>query len=335
MSQNPPSNQRTKRHVELRTGTPYANLIAAQTLFTRTLGAHCHIAPDNIIPTFGATGAIEAVRNHVLKNISSRPATVLTVTPGYWRARESFEGVGFQILNFRTEPNAFSISESAFIEKALATRPDLIYLSLPNNPTGAIFDPRTIVQEIPDAITLMFDLTLPCRDFDAGRLTREIYESFAGRSNLFLVGSTSKSHETAEYRIGWAIGTSANDAVELRGENRSGISTFAIAEAIRRIGEPPMVLDKIDRSFVFLDAGASSGKFKLVEPERRVRTTYVLIELLAPSESVRQILDDQGIHVMWGSDFGLTDKHIRLETVECDNIEIFVDAINSSPCQEA
>src|ERR1700686_4938655 len=306
-----PNNPGVKRHVELRTGTPYANLNTAQTLFARTLGEHCHIAPNNIIPTFGATGAIEAVRNHVLKNGSSRQPTVLTVSPGYWRARESFEGLGFELINLRTEPNAFSVSEEALIEKAMETRPDLIYLSLPNNPTGAIFDPRTIIREVPEEITLMFDLTLPCRDFDAGELTREIYESFEGRSNLFLVSSTSKSHETAEYRIGWAVCTSENDAADLRGENRSGISTFAIAEGVGRIGEPPIVLEKIDHSFSFLEAGAEGGKFEIVKPERRVRTTYVLIELLEPSESVRKILDDNGIHVMWGSDFGLTDKHIR------------------------
>jgi len=330
MSDTEPHNQRAKRHVELRTGTPYANLNAAQTLFAQTLGAHCHIPPDNIVPTFGATGAIEAVRNHVLKNTSNRRPVVLTVAPGYWRARESFEGLGFELLNFRTEPNAFSISEEAFIGKALEARPDLIYLSLPNNPTGAIFDPPTIIGKIPEEMTLIFDLTLPCRDFDAGKLTREIYESFEGRSNLFMVGSTSKSHETAEYRIGWAVCASANDAAQLRGENRSGVSTFAIAEGTRRIGEPPTVLDKINRSFSFLEAGARSGKFEIVKPERRVRTTYVLIELLEPSESVRKILDDNGIHVMWGSDFGLTDKHLRLETIEYANVEIFVNAINSS-----
>lgn len=321
----------TKRHVELRTGTPYANLNAAQILFSQRLGEHCHVAPDNIVPTFGATGAIEAVRNHVLKNTLNRPPKLMTVSPGYWRARESFEGLGFDLINVTTEPNGFSIGEQTLIERSVAIRPDLIYLSLPNNPTGAIFDPRTIIREVPEETVLMFDLTLPCRDFDAGELTREIYESFTGRSNLFLVGSTSKSHETAEYRIGWAVCTSAKDAADLRGENRSGISTFAIAEGIRHIGESPTVLDKIDQSFSLLEAGAESRKFRIVKPERRVRTTYVLIELLEPFENVRKTLTDNGIHVMWGSDFGLTDKHIRLETIEYPNIEIFVGALNNSP----
>lgn len=329
MSRTEPNIPDTQRHVELRTGTPYANLNAAQIRFSETLGKHWSIAPDNIIPFDGATGAIEAVRNHVLRKTGARKhPTVLTVSPGYWRARESFEGLGFEIINLRTEQNAFSISETVLTEKAKETRPDLIYLSLPNNPTGAIFDPQAIINGVAEEMTVMIDLTLPCRDFDAGTLTRTLYEKFKERSNLFLVGSTSKSHETAEYRIGWAVCASAKDANELRGENRSGISTLAIAEGIKRIAEPPMVLEKIDRSFSFLEEGAQGGKFEIVKPARSVRSSYVLLELLEPIEEVRAILEENGIHVMWGSDFGLTDRHIRLETIEYPNIQIFVEAIN-------
>lgn len=323
------STANTKRHVELRTGTPYANLNAAQILFSETLAKHWGIAPDNIIPFNGATGAIEAVRNHVLKASTRKHPTVLTVSPGYWRARESFEGLGFEIINLRTEQNAFSISEQALVERAKETRPDLVYLSLPNNPTGAIFDAQAIISGVAEEMTVMIDLTLPCRDFDAGTLTSALYEGFKQRSNLFLVGSTSKSHETAEYRIGWAVCTSAKDANELRAENRSGISTIAINEGINRIREPSMVLERIDRSFSFLEEGARGGKFQIVKPERRVKSSYVLLELLEPVERVRAILEENGIHVMWGSDFGLTDKHIRLETIEYPNIEIFVEAINN------
>src|ERR687883_216426 len=97
----------TKRHVELRTGTPYANLNAAQILFSETLAKHWGIASDSIIPFNGATGAIEAVRNHVLKTSRRKHPTVLTVSPGYWRARESFEGLGFELVSLRTERDGF------------------------------------------------------------------------------------------------------------------------------------------------------------------------------------------------------------------------------------
>jgi aspartate/methionine/tyrosine aminotransferase len=319
----------TKRHVELRTGTPYANLNAAQARFAQTLGEHWHVDPNKIIPTFGATGAIEAVRNHVLKLSAKKRPAVLTVSPGYWRARESFGGLGFELIDIATEPNKFSISEEIVIERAKDLRPDLIYLSLPNNPTGAIFDPRAIISGVPAETAILFDLTLPCRDLKVGELTREVCESFKERRNLFLAGSTSKSHETAEYRVGWTVCASQKDADQLRGENRSGVSTLGIAEAIRCVVGPPMVLEKIDQSFSFLEKGEAGRKYAIVTPPRRVRTTYVLIELLESPERIRKMLDDNGIQVMWGSDFGLTDRHIRLETIEYPNIEIFVSAINA------
>ncbi|HEY6186082.1 MAG TPA: aminotransferase class I/II-fold pyridoxal phosphate-dependent enzyme [Pyrinomonadaceae bacterium] len=331
MSHTGSHNATPRRHVELRTGTPYANLNAAQELFAETLGSHWKISPGDIIPTNGATGAIEAVRNHVLKRSLGRHPTVLTVSPGYWRARESFEGLGFEVASLRTDRNNFAISEAALVDKAREISAELIYLSLPNNPTGAIFDAQTIVRNVPEETTVLLDLTLPSRDLDFRVLMGELYESFKGRSNLFLVGSTSKSHDTAEYRIGWAICTSRKDAAELRGENRSGISTLAINEGIRRLATAPTVLDKIDRSFSFLEEGERGGKYEIVKPARRVQSSYVLIKLLAPVGQVKQVLEDGGIYVMWGSSVGLTDEYIRLETIEHPSMQIFVDVINNSP----
>ncbi|HVF55287.1 MAG TPA: aminotransferase class I/II-fold pyridoxal phosphate-dependent enzyme [Pyrinomonadaceae bacterium] len=320
-----------RRHVELRTGTPYANLNAAQTRFAETLGRGWGMDPNGIIATTGATGAIEAVRNHVAKTSARKGAMVLTVSPGYWRARESFEGLGFEVVTLDTKQFAFTISEAALVERAKETRPDLVYLSLPNNPSGAIFDPHAIIRGVPEETAVLIDLTLPSRDLDARALTRELCESFKGRSNLFLAGSTSKSHETAEYRIGWAVCASLKDADALRKENRSGVSTIAIAEGIKRIAEPPVVLEKIDRSFSFLEKGTEGGRYELIKPGRRVRSSYVLIKLLAPVAGVRKTLEEGGIHVMWGSDFGLTDEYIRLETIEHPSVQIFVETINAAP----
>ncbi|MDT5268371.1 MAG: Aminotransferase class [Acidobacteriota bacterium] len=318
------------RHVELRTGTPYANLNAAQMLFADTLAARWKLDPESVIPTAGATGAIEAVRNHVLKRSPSKHPTVLTVTPGYWRARESFEGLGFEVVSVRTESGGFNISEQVLADKAKAISPTIVYLSLPNNPTGAVFDPHALVRAMPEETTVLLDLTLPSRDPGARELTGGLYESFKGRSNLFLAGSTSKSHGTAEYRIGWVVCASEKDAAELRGENRSGISTHAIAEGVRCLAERPTVLENIARSFSLLEEGAQRGRFEVVKPERRVESSYVLIKLLAPSGAVRRLLEDAHIHVMWGSEVGLTDEYIRLETIEHPAVEIFVKELNNS-----
>src|SRR5918912_3017783 len=115
--------QRQSPRVELRTGTPYANLIANQRLFAAAVGEYFGASPDDCLPTTGATGAIEAVRNHVFRTrLKARP-TVLTVCPGYWRARGAFEGVGFRMIDLHTEPFGFTIDEAALVSKAEEAKP--------------------------------------------------------------------------------------------------------------------------------------------------------------------------------------------------------------------
>ena len=105
------------QNVELRTGTPYASLLATQRLFAAAVSDYFGVGQDDCIPTAGATGAIEAARNHVFRTkLKARP-TVLTVCPDYWRARESFAGFGFGVIDLHTEPLGFVITEATVVAK--------------------------------------------------------------------------------------------------------------------------------------------------------------------------------------------------------------------------
>jgi aspartate/methionine/tyrosine aminotransferase len=277
----------------------------------------------------GTTGAIEAVRNHVSRIDQKSKHTILTVCPGYWRARESFEGFGFEVIDLKTEPAGFTISEAALVEKAREENPSLVYLSLPNNPTGAVFNPDVIIDGAPETTAIIIDLTLPSRDLDVRAITASLYRRFRGRRNLFLVGSTSKSHGTAEYRAGWAVCANTEDADQLRKENRNVVASVSIAQAIAQLGKAPPVLDSIERSFDLLREGEKQKRFRIVMPGRRTETGYVLIRSRVDTEELRRSFDKSRIRVMWGSEFGLTDEHIRLETLEPANIKVFVDVINA------
>src|SRR2546423_15700056 len=127
------------------------------------------------------------------------------------------------MIDLRTEPFGFTIDEAALVAKAEETNPDLLYLSLPNNPTGAVFNPEVIISAAPEETAVVIDLTLPSREIDARALTRGLYRKFGGRRDLFLVGSTSKSHGTAEYRIGWTVCAKPEEAERLGKENRNAV----------------------------------------------------------------------------------------------------------------
>ena len=314
--------------VELRTGVPYANLIANQGRFSQAFGKSLDIDPNDVIPMAGTMGAIEAVRNHVLKNTSGREPKVLTVSPGYWRARESFEGMGFRVSDVRIEVNGFTIDETEITSRIRAEEPELVYLSLPNNPTGAVFNPEDIVKGAPEDTTLLFDVTLPSRQLDSRALSSRLYSAFRGRKNLFVAGSTSKSHNTAELRIGWLICANSDDSRELRRENRNVVASIAIQRALDQMGKAPAALEMIDMSFSLLKEGEKQGKFAIIRPQNMAQSVYVLVRVRT---DVKRILAEKGISVMWGSEYGLSDNYIRLETLEPSHIGAFVDAVNSYP----
>ena len=332
---NPDANMDAQRArpVELRTGAPYARLIHHQGLFSQQVAGHFDLDAERVIPTAGTTGAIEAVRNHVLK--SSHAPSVLTVAPGYWRAWEAFLGVGYRIVEVGTEKNGFTIDEEEVVERVAAEAPDLLYLSLPNNPTGATFRPERIAAHVSERTTILLDLTLPSRDFDAGAALRRLSTEFEGRRNLFMAGSLSKSHGAAEYRIGWLVCASRADARELRAENRNVVSTLAIEEGIRRLKEPPSFIFPLPLSHALLKEGEKEGRYEIVRPRQRVESGYVLIRLSVDIEVLTQTLAARGILVMWGSECGLNDRYVRLEMLEPANVEQFVRAINSCPVAPA
>jgi len=314
--------------VELRTGVPYANLIANQGRFSHALGTSWGIDPSDVIPMAGTMGAIEAVRNHVLKNTRGREPKILTVTPGYWRARESFEGMGFRVSDVRIEANGFTIDETEITSRIRAEEPELVYLSLPNNPTGAVFNPEDIVKGAPENTTLLFDVTLPSRQLDSRALSSRLYSAFRGRKNLFVAGSTSKSHDTAELRIGWLICANSDDSQHLRRENRNVVASIAIQRGLDQMEKAPAAVDNIDMSFSLLKEGEQQGKFAIIRPQRMAQSVYVLVRVRT---DVKRILAEKGISVMWGSEYGLSDNYIRLETLEPSHIGAFVDAVNSYP----
>jgi histidinol-phosphate/aromatic aminotransferase/cobyric acid decarboxylase-like protein len=315
--------------VELRTGAPYASLIAHHVQFASAIAEYFGVEPDQVIPASGATGAIEAVRNHVFRCALKPSPVLLTVSPGYWRARESFQGFGFEVVAVETRTANFRIDETELIDKAAEIRPDVIYLSLPNNPTGAVFDPEMIVRSVPESTTVLLDLTLPSQTLDTRTLTQKLFRNFLGRKKLFLIGSTSKSHNTAEYRIGWTICANPEDASQLKQENRNVVSSISVDYAVRQLESHSPVTQLISESFALLRAAEADGEFELIRPSHHVETGYVLVQPALEASMLRNSLEHCGISVMWGSECGLTDEYIRLETSEPANIEIFIKALKS------
>ncbi len=317
-----------EQYVELRVGIPYANLIAHQQLFVEELGRHFQIDPAYILPAAGTTGAIEAVRNHILKISESREPVVYMLFPEYWRAKESFLGLGFQLREASIEREKFLIDEQRVVKEVQDIMPDLLYFSLPNNPTGATFLPEKIIEHIPEHTAIIIDLTLPSADFDLQTILPMLHQRFAEKRSLFLVGSFSKSHRMAEHRIGWLIGSNLQQMKMMCKENRNVISTFAIQQGLQCLNQESPAVESIKHSFALLREGEKQARYEIVCPPRMVESGYVLVKVLGDINEVQAMLRREKISVMWGMELGLPDAYIRLETIETANIKIFVDIVN-------
>ena len=113
-------------HVELRTGTPYANLMARPAAVRRRLSDYFDVCQDDCIPTAGRhRRPLRRSEIMLFRTTLKAYPTVLTVCPDYWRARESFEGLGFKVIDVHTEPFGFAITEAMLVAKAKETNPDL------------------------------------------------------------------------------------------------------------------------------------------------------------------------------------------------------------------
>lgn len=314
---------------DLRTGSPYASLLNNQRRFAADVGNYFGVSGEDVIPTSGAMGAIEAIRNHIFRLVLEPNPVLLTVSPGYWRARESFHGFGFKIATVETIQNGFDIDEATLIRRASELQPAVVYLSLPNNPTGAIFDAALLVAGIPERTSVILDFTLPGRQLDTRGVVNHLYRQFQGRSKLFFVGSTSKSHNTAEYRIGWAICPNSEDAELLRQENRNVVSSVSVEEAAGRLNQASPVRVKIEKSFCMLRERAGAA-FQLVEPARRVESSYTLIRFFGDAGILRNALAQHRIAVMWGTEFGLPEDFIRLEVSEPENVQALISVLQAT-----
>lgn len=315
---------------DLRTGSPYAALVNNQRRFAADVGNYFGVSAEDVIPTSGATGAIEAIRNHIFRLLLQPNPVLLTVSPGYWRARESFHGFGFKTAVVETIQNGFDIDEATLIRRATELQPAVVYLSLPNNPTGAIFDAALLMAGIPERTAVILDFTLPGRQLDTRGLVNHLYRQFQGRGKLFFVGSTSKSHSTAEYRIGWAICANSKDAELFRQENRNVVSSVSVQEAAGRLNQESPVKARIEKSFCMLRERAGAA-FQLVEPARRVESSYTLIRFSGDAGILRNALAQHRIAVMWGTEFGLPEDFIRLEVSEPESVQALISVLQATP----
>ena len=232
---------------------------------------------DNILITPGGQAALFAA--HMA---ACNPGdTALFIDPYYATYPGTLRGVGAVPRAIVTAPDT-NFEPTAAALSAVAPGARSLLINTPNNPTGVVYAPETLVT-----------IARTCQDHDLWLISDEVYDtqvwqgqhisprSLPGMADRTLVvGSMSKSHAMTGSRIGWVIGPA--EVLEHMGHLATN-TTYGVAGFVQEAA-----------SFA-LDQGEAFEE-QIGEPFRRRRD--LVLGLVGAQNVVRAIPADGAMYIM-------------------------------------
>lgn len=182
------------------------------------------LSPDQV----GLFNGVDAAIHALFHAYGDRGETLLTTSPtfGYYTPCAQMQGMAIAAIPYRLPDYAFPLEE---IRAALTSRPRLLLICNPNNPTGTRLAPEPIL-----ALAAAAPQTLVVVD--------ELYEAFTGDSvlpladfaatpNLVVLRSLAKTAGLAGLRMGFAIGAAPVVDRIARVTGPYDINSFAVTAA--------------------------------------------------------------------------------------------------------
>jgi threonine-phosphate decarboxylase len=276
----------------------------------KSLSEYCGCNSQNILLGEGATELITSC----IKMIA--PKNTLLLSPAYSEYEKCLKKIGSHIEKFfYTKEKNFIINPSELIKKINESKPDLVIICNPNNPTGSAFT-RKEIKEILDATDTFFmvdETYVEFCDYDTYSSTplTDIHP------NLFVIRGTSKFFSVPGIRLGYGITTSSHVFEGILNEtNLWNINIFAtlMGEIMFKDKEYiEMCRSNIKREFEYLQNELSSLPFLKVYNSN---SNFMLCEILSPNLTARSLYDylyPFGIIIRNATSFdGLETKFFRV-----------------------
>lgn len=159
-------------------------------------------SPDEVIVTVGATEALFTA----LFGILNPGDEVIVPTPAFGLYESIITLCRGNFVPLPTEDNAFQISRD-MIESAITPRTKAIILNSPNNPTGCVYTPETLLA-IHDAVADR-EIFVLCDDVYRQLVYADGYHSFAEfrdlREKIMVIQSFSKPYAMTGWRVGYLM----------------------------------------------------------------------------------------------------------------------------------
>jgi len=189
------------------------------------------VGPGQVVVTNGGAEA-----NLLAVLATAKPGGVVVVDePNYMQVRGLLEARGARIVVARRRPPRWRLEPERLIDLVEALRPVAVYVTNPNNPTGAV---ERRLEELAAAAArhgtvLVFDEVYRGLELRGGK-TPSILESAASYGAAAVsTGSMSKTYSLPGLRIGWAAASSTRLAEKLwAAKDYTTIAASRLSEAV-------------------------------------------------------------------------------------------------------
>jgi aspartate/methionine/tyrosine aminotransferase len=280
-------------------------------------GLYQSCTPENILVTNGSAEANFLTTWHLVEPGDR----VVAVLPNYLQVPGVARGFGAEVIPVYLRAEAGWALDLAGLKEAAVSGTRLIYVTNPNNPTGAV-----LTEEEMDAIVHAADQAgawiLADEVYRGAELDGEPSPSFWGRyERTIVVAGLSKAYTLPGLRLGWLLASPEMATVLWGYHDYTTITTNAISDRLGRLAMQPDVRGRILQRNRTISArnlqrltkwlSAHGQTFRFVPP-RIGGVAFVGYDLpIGSTELVMRILQEHSVLVVPGDAFGL-DGHLRI-----------------------
>jgi histidinol-phosphate aminotransferase len=273
-------------------------------LLSSKLAEMCQVEKSQVLVGNGSSELIGLIARAYLKPGDQ----VVILEPTFSEYRRSAEALGAVVKEVRALAPAFKPPLEAFLKLIERTRPQLVFVCNPNNPTGILLSPAEIAK-----------ISEACGD-NSLLIIDEAYQSFSHgvcfstitHENTLLIRSMTKDFALAGLRLGYAVGQTELIAKLRNLQPTWSVNAFAQEAGLAAIEDLRYYKNCFKQLHAMKETFFHSLRSIGVSINHSA-THYGVFTNENTARSVRQNLLRQGIQVRDCSSFGLP-YHIRIST---------------------
>ena len=268
----------------------------------------------------------DALHEYIIRAFINPGDDITMIAPTYDNFRAAAESIGAKVDYFwLNEDDGFKFDFNLFERHVELSRPKIVYLCNPNNPTGTIYP-------------LELQKQLFKRFNDVLFIVDEAYYEFVGISaasivsdfeNVIICRTFSKAFGLASFRVGYAITSSHNMKGLRKLRNPKNISSYAQLAALSALSDVNYMENSVKEVLVAKKIFIESLATINIEVIASDGWNFVLIDFGGFQDKVTKGLESRNIFVRNYGHVNGMEKYTRITIGTRAQMKLVLDAIKS------